>query len=460
VSKKLWGGRFELPTDKFVDEFNASIHFDKRLYRYDIKGSLAHVEMLAKQGIIHPNEAEIIKSGLLQILDEIEEGKFEFKTEQEDIHMAIESRLKEIVGDVGGKLHTARSRNDQVAVDFRMYMKDMVDEIRKYLKELMETILKKAEENMDVVMPGFTHLQTAQPILFGHYMMAYFQMFKRDYERFSDAYRRLDENPLGSCALAGTTFPIDRFFTTELLGFKKPTENSLDSVSDRDFALEILSAASICQMHLSRISEELIIYMTSEFNFIELSDDYCTGSSIMPQKKNPDVAELIRGKTGNIYGSMISLFTTMKALPLAYNKDMQEDKQPVFRAIDDLIGSLKIMSPMINKMKLKKENMLKAASKGYSTATELADYLVRKGIPFRDAHFIVGQTVKYAIEKNKKLDELTIEELRGFCDKIENDVYDYINVENAAKNKNSYGGTGIESVKVQIENAKKYLNNL
>ncbi|MGA1862105.1 argininosuccinate lyase [Deferribacter thermophilus] len=460
MSKKLWGGRFELPTDKFVDEFNASIHFDKRLYRYDIKGSLAHVEMLAKQGIIHPNEAEIIKSGLLQILDEIEEGKFEFKTEQEDIHMAIESRLKEIVGDVGGKLHTARSRNDQVAVDFRMYMKDMVDEIRKYLKELMETILKKAEENMDVVMPGFTHLQTAQPILFGHYMMAYFQMFKRDYERFSDAYRRLDENPLGSCALAGTTFPIDRFFTTELLGFKKPTENSLDSVSDRDFALEILSAASICQMHLSRISEELIIYMTSEFNFIELSDDYCTGSSIMPQKKNPDVAELIRGKTGNIYGSMISLFTTMKALPLAYNKDMQEDKQPVFRAIDDLIGSLKIMSPMINKMKLNKENMLKAASKGYSTATELADYLVRKGIPFRDAHFIVGQTVKYAIEKNKKLDELTIEELKGFCDKIENDVYDFINVENAAKNKNSYGGTGIESVKVQIENAKKYLNNL
>ncbi|BAI81558.1 argininosuccinate lyase [Deferribacter desulfuricans SSM1] len=460
MSKKLWGGRFELPTDKFVDEFNASIHFDKRLYKYDIKGSLAHVEMLSKQGIIHPDEAETIKEGLLQILEEIEEGKFEFKTEQEDIHMAIESRLKEIVGDVGGKLHTARSRNDQVAVDFKMFLKDMVNEVKMYLKDLMEVIVKKAEENLDVIMPGFTHLQTAQPILYSHYLMAYFQMFKRDYERFSDAYKRLDENPLGACALAGTTFPIDRFFTTELLGFSKPTENSLDSVSDRDFALEILSAASICQMHLSRLSEEIIIYATSEFDFIELSDDYCTGSSIMPQKKNPDVAELIRGKTGNIYGSMISLFTTMKALPLAYNKDMQEDKQPVFRALDDLMGSLKIMAPMLEKVKAKKENMLKSASKGYSTATELADYLVRKGIPFRDAHFIVGKTVKYAIEKNKQLDELSLDELKQFCDKIENDVYKYINVVNAAKNKNSYGGTGLESVKVQIENAKKYIKNL
>ncbi|MGA1846072.1 argininosuccinate lyase [Deferribacter abyssi] len=460
MSEKLWSGRFELSTDKFVDEFNASIHFDKRLYRYDIRGSLAHVEMLAKQGIIKPLEAEKIKEGLLKILDEIEKGDFEFKTEDEDIHMAIEKRLKEIVGEIGGKLHTARSRNDQVAVDVRMYLRDIIADVKKYIKTFLEVLVKKAEGNIDVIMPGFTHLQTAQPILFSHYLLAYFQMFKRDLERFDDSLKRLNKNPLGSCALAGTTFPIDRFFTSKLLGFDTPTENSLDSVSDRDFVLEFLSNASICQMHLSRLCEELIIYATSEFDFIEFSDDYCTGSSIMPQKKNPDVAELIRGKTGAIYGSMVSLLTTMKGLPLAYNKDMQEDKIPLFNTADNLLGSLKIISPMIEKIKINRRKMFEAAAKGYSTATELADYLVRKGLPFRDAHFVVGKSVKYAIEKNKRLDELSIEELKQFSELIDGDVYEYISVENAAKNKNSYGGTGLKSVLEQIKSAKQYLQSI
>ncbi|UOD34028.1 argininosuccinate lyase [Deferribacteraceae bacterium V6Fe1] len=457
MSEKPWAGRFSLPTDKFVEEFNASIHFDKRFAEYDIKGSMAHVRMLAKQGIILESESEQILEGLKTVLEEIESGKFEFKTEDEDIHMAVEKRLRELIGQVAGKLHTARSRNDQVAVDFRMYLRQEIFEIKNYLKLLLETILNKAKNEIDAVMPGYTHLQTAQPILFSHYMMAYFEMFKRDYQRFSDIIGRLNYSPLGAGALAGTTFNIDREFTAKELGFIAPTLNSLDSVSDRDFALEFLSAASICQMHLSRMSEEFIIFSTSEFAFIELSDDYCTGSSIMPQKKNPDIPELIRGKTGRVYGNMISLFTTMKGLPLAYNKDMQEDKEPVFDTVDTLKASLKIFSPMIEKMKLNKNKMYSSAKLGFSTATDLADYLVRRGLPFRDAHHVVGKAVAYCLDKRVDLSELTIEELKSFSDLIKDDIYDYITLEASVNSRKAIGGTAKVSVEHQIKLAQEFL---
>ncbi|MBZ4671843.1 MAG: argininosuccinate lyase [Deferribacteraceae bacterium] len=458
MSEKPWAGRFSLPTDKFVEEFNASIHFDKRFAEYDIKGSMAHVRMLAKQGIILESESEQILEGLKTVLEEIESGKFEFKTEDEDIHMAVEKRLRELIGQVAGKLHTARSRNDQVAVDFRMYLRQEIFEIKNYLKLLLETILNKAKNEIDAVMPGYTHLQTAQPILFSHYMMAYFEMFKRDYQRFSDIIGRLNYSPLGAGALAGTTFNIDREFTAKELGFIAPTLNSLDSVSDRDFALEFLSAASICQMHLSRMSEEFIIFSTSEFAFIELSDDYCTGSSIMPQKKNPDIPELIRGKTGRVYGNMISLFTTMKGLPLAYNKDMQEDKEPVFDTVDTLKASLKIFSPMIEKMKLNKSKMYSSAKLGFSTATDLADYLVRRGLPFRDAHHVVGRAVAYCLDKGVDLSDLTIEELKGFSELIKDDIYDYITLEASVNSRKATGGTAKVSVEHQIKLGQEFLS--
>jgi argininosuccinate lyase len=460
MSEKMWSGRFTLPTDKFVEEFNASVHFDNRFYKYDIKGSIAHSKMLAKQGIISDEDRNSIIKGLNQVLQEIETGKLEWKTEDEDIHMAVEKRLTEIVGDAGKRLHTARSRNDQVAVDFRMYLKAEILEIQALIAELLTTLIKKAESENDVMMPGFTHLQTAQPILFAHWAMAYFQMIKRDYSRFADCLERMDFCPLGAGALAGTTFNIDRHFTADELGFKAPTENSLDSVSDRDFALEFLSACAISQMHLSRFSEELIIYSTSEFSFIELSDDFCTGSSIMPQKKNPDMPELIRGKTGRVYGSLISLLTTMKGLPLAYNKDMQEDKEPVFDAIDTIKASLKIFSPMVEKMKLKKQKMEKSAGNGYSTATDLADYLVRKGVPFRQSHHIVGSAVAYAIEKGVDLSELSLDEFAKFTDVITDDIYQYITVRASVNSRSAYGGTAELSVKEQIKNAKKYLNEI
>jgi len=460
MSQKMWSGRFSLPTDKFVEEFNASVHFDNRFAEYDIKGSMAHAKMLAKQEIISDEDKEKILKGLEQVFDEISSGKFKWKTEDEDVHMAVEKRLTEIIGDAGKRLHTARSRNDQVAVDFRMYMKAEITEIKGLLAELLNSIVKKAETEEEVMMPGFTHLQTAQPILFAHWILAYFQMLKRDFTRFSDCLERMDFSPLGSGALAGTTFDIDRDFTAKELGFKYPTENSLDSVSDRDFAIEFLSSASICQMHLSRFSEELIIYSTSEFGFIELSDDFCTGSSIMPQKKNPDMPELVRGKTGRIYGALISMLTTMKGLPLAYNKDMQEDKEPVFDAIDTIKASLKIFSPMVEKMKLKPENMEKSAGAGYSTATDLADYLVRKGVPFRESHHIVGSAVAYAIEKGVDLSELTTEEFSKFSDAITDDIYQYITVRASVNSRAAHGGTAETSVKEQIKNAKKYLNEI
>jgi argininosuccinate lyase len=458
MSDKLWSGRFNLPTDKFVEEYNASIHFDKRFAEVDIKGSTAHVKMLAKQNIIPKEDSEKIIEGLEKVKQEIHSGSFEYKTEDEDIHMAIEKRLTQLIGDVAGKLHTARSRNDQVAVDFRMYLKNEIEQIKSYILILLESIKMQAENNIDVIMPGYTHLQTAQPILFSHYLMSYFSMFKRDFTRFQDCYERMDYSPLGAGALAGTTFDIDRFYTANKLGFNAPTENSLDSVSDRDFALEFLSIASICQMHLSRFSEELIIYSTADFNFIELSDDYCTGSSIMPQKKNPDIPELIRGKTGRVYGNMISLFTTMKSLPLAYNKDMQEDKEPVFDTIDTLKASLKIFAPMIEKMSLNKEKMRYSAALGFSTATDLADYLVRKGMPFRNAHHVVGKTVAYAIEKSVDISELSINELKKFSDLIEEDIYDFITLEKSVNSRKAYGGTAAVSVKKQLEIAEAFLS--
>jgi len=460
MSDKMWSGRFTLPTDKFVEEFNASVHFDNRFYKYDIKGSIAHAKMLAKQRIISEEDRDAIVKGLEQVLSEIESGNFQWKTEDEDIHMAVEKRLTEIVGDAGKRLHTARSRNDQVAVDFKMYLKAEIAEVQGLLAELLKTLTVKAETEKDALMPGFTHLQTAQPILFAHWIMAYFQMLKRDFGRFSDCAQRMNTSPLGAGALAGTTFDIDRHFTAEQLGFASPTENSLDSVSDRDFAIEFLSAAAICQMHLSRFSEELIIYSTSEFKFIELSDDFCTGSSIMPQKKNPDMPELIRGKTGRVYGSLVSMLTTMKGLPLAYNKDMQEDKEPVFDALDTIKASLKIFAPMVEKMKLCRENMEKSAGAGYSTATDLADYLVRKGVPFRQSHHIVGSTVAYAIEKNVDISELTIEEFQKFSKDITQDIYEYITVRASVNSRSAFGGTSESSVKQQLKSAKKFLNEI
>ncbi|MEC9493218.1 argininosuccinate lyase [Flexistipes sp.] len=457
MAEKLWGGRFSLSTHKLAEEFNASINFDRKLYRFDIKGSIAHVEMLAKQRIIAEDEARQIKDGLEKIEAEIEEGNFEFRDADEDIHMAIEKRLHELIGPVAGKLHTARSRNDQVATDFRMYLRERVDEISECLRELMQVIVDKSREKIDVVMPGYTHLQTAQPVLFSHYAMAYFQMFKRDFLRFKDLRERMNECPLGAGALAGTTFDIDRDYTAEKLGFDKPTSNSLDSVSDRDFALEFLSAASICGMHLSRISEEMIIFSSAEFAFLDLPDDFCTGSSIMPQKKNPDMPELIRGKTGRLYGNMISLFTTLKGLPLAYNKDMQEDKEPVFDSVETLISSLRIFTEMFAKMKLNEKKMEKAAGGGFSTATDLADYLVRKGMPFREAHNAVGKTVAYALSKNKGLEDLEMEEFRQFSRVIEGDIFEYVVVAKSVDSRKAKGGTAKISVLQQIKEAEEFL---
>ena len=458
MSEKPWAGRFNLPTDKFVEEFNASIYFDKRLYKFDIKGSIAHATMLSRQGILEESEARAIVAGLEQVLEEIENGQFEFNIADEDIHMAVEKRLTEIVGPVGGKLHTARSRNDQVAVDVRMYIMYEAETVKAYLINLAKVIVDKAVNNLGIIMPGFTHLQTGQPILFSHYLMAYFQMFKRDFQRFNDMMIRANYCPLGAGALAGTTFPIDRNFTASQLNFYGPTENSIDSVSDRDFVIEFLSAASITMMHLSRFSEEIILFSNQDINFISLTDDYCTGSSIMPQKKNPDIPELIRGKTGRVYGSLVTMLTIMKGLPLAYNKDMQEDKEPLFDAVDTILASLKVFAPMIEKMQVLENNTKNSASKGYSTATDLADYLVRKGVPFRQAHHIVGKTVAYTIEQDKKLDELSLDEMQMFSKLISDDVFNYITLEASVNSRNSYGGTSAESVMTQIKLAKSFID--
>jgi argininosuccinate lyase len=455
MSKKPWAGRFTQPTDEFVEAFTASIDFDQRLYRYDIQGSIAHARMLAKQNIITDEEAQTIVSGLESILVDIEAGNFEFSVSLEDIHMNIEAQLIERIGSVGGKLHTARSRNDQVALDIRLYLRDELQTVQVYLDKLQESLLDQAEANLSVIMPGYTHLQTAQPVLFSHHMLAYYEMLRRDAGRFADLFKRLNLLPLGAGALAGTTFPIDREFVAEQLGFDGVTRNSLDSVSDRDFALEFCGASSILMMHLSRLSEELIIWSSADFDFISLSDSFCTGSSIMPQKKNPDVPELVRGKTGRVYGNLVSLLTVMKALPLAYNKDMQEDKEPLFDTLDTVKGSLKVFADMIAQLTVNADNMREAAARGFSTATDVADYVVRKGIPFRDAHEIVGKTVRYCIENNKDIPELSLEEFRSFSEHIEADIYDYVTLDASVNARRATGGTAREAVQREISRARQ-----
>jgi argininosuccinate lyase len=454
---KLWGGRFAQPTDRFVEEFTASIDFDKRLYRQDIRGSIAHARMLGRQGIIPEADVDAIVAGLHDILARIEAGEFDFSVSLEDIHMNIEARLSAAIGEAGKRLHTGRSRNDQVALDIRLYLREEIDEVTSFLDRLIEALLCQAEQNLGVIMPGYTHLQVAQPILFSHHMLAYVEMFRRDTGRMEDCRKRLDALPLGAGALAGTTFPIDRELVAKELDFPAVTRNSLDSVSDRDFALEFMSAASILMMHLSRFSEELILWSTSEFDFIELSDSFCTGSSIMPQKKNPDVPELVRGKTGRVYGNLMALLTVMKALPLAYNKDMQEDKEPLFDTIDTVKGSLKIFADMVREMRVKAEVMREAAARGFSNATDVADYLVRTGMPFREAHEVVGKSVRYSIEHGKRLEELSMDEWKSFSDRISPDIYDAITLEASVNARRATGGTAQERVKAEIERLRRDL---
>ena len=457
---KLWGGRFQKNTDKKVDDFNSSIRFDQRMYAQDIKGSIAHSKMLAKQGIISKEDGEKIAAGLKDILCDIENSKVEFLIDAEDIHMNIEKLLTDKIGESGKRLHTGRSRNDQVALDLRMYILDEMSEISDMLKHLMSVLISLAEQHTETIMPGYTHLQKAQPITFAHHVMAYFEMIKRDYDRLCDCRKRTDVMPLGSGALAGTTYPLDRAFVADELGFSAVTQNSLDGVSDRDFAIEFSGCLSILMMHLSRFCEELILWSSHEFSFVEMDDAFSTGSSIMPQKKNPDVAELIRGKTGRVYGDLMGLLTTMKGIPLAYNKDMQEDKEPVFDAIDTVKMCLPVFCDMISTMTVKKDNMLKGAKGGFTNATDAADYLVKKGMPFRDAHAVCGKLVFYAISKDKSLDELTIDEFKEFSDIIEEDIYDAISMQTCVNGRTVIGGPAKATVENAISAAKDFVNSL
>lgn len=455
MAKKLWGGRFAKKTAELMDEFNASIGFDQKLYKHDIMGSTAHAKMLAKQGIISQEDCDKIVKCLAEILEEIEAGKIEFKIEYEDIHMNIESILTDRIGEAGKRLHTARSRNDQVAVDIRMYMKDEILDIIELIKELRRAIIEVAEANKETVMPGYTHLQRAQPVTLAYYLMAYYQMFKRDTERFEDCYKRTDYLPLGCGAMAGTTYNTDRQFLADELGFAALCENAMDAVSDRDFALEFLSSCSIMMMHLSRFCEEMVVWSSIEFSFVEMDDAYSTGSSIMPQKKNPDIAELIRGKTGRTYGNMMTLFTIMKSLTLAYNKDMQEDKPPVFDSAETAKVSLQIFTDMLRTMSVKKENMEAAAKKGFTNATDAADYLVSKGLPFRECHEIIGNIVMECLKRGVAIEDLSLEELKEFSPKFEEDVYENIDIRNCISAKKSYGSTSFESVEHMISIAKE-----
>ncbi len=455
--KKLWSGRFSEPTDAFVEAFTASVEFDQRLYRYDIQGSIAHATMLARAGILTVEERDTIIAGLQQIQAQIEAGQFEWSVELEDVHMNVESRLTSAIGDAGKKLHTGRSRNDQVATDVRLYLRDEIEIIRAEILRLQQALLDTAEREADTIMPGFTHLQTAQPVTFGHHLMAWFEMLDRDRERLADCNKRVNIMPLGAAALAGTTYPIDRHYTAELLGFARPSENSLDSVSDRDFAIEFSAAAALIMMHLSRMSEELIIWSSAQFNFVDLSDSFCTGSSIMPQKKNPDVPELVRGKTGRIFGHLIGLLTLMKGQPLAYNKDNQEDKEPLFDTVDNLKGSLKVFADMIPAITCKPDSMREAAMKGFATATDLADYLVRKGTPFRDAHEVVGKAVALGVSKGCDLSDLSLAELRGFSDQIDDDVFGVLTLEGSVAARDHIGGTAPAQVRAAIARARQRL---
>ena len=448
---KLWGGRFKKGTDDLVNDFNSSIRIDSRMYKEDIEGSLAHVKMLGKQGIIPVESSKKIEAGLQEILTRMENGVIEIDPSSEDIHSFTEGTLTYYIGDCGKMLHTGRSRNDQVTLDLRLYLKKALQEMVKTLLSLEEVILKKASENIDTIMPGYTHLQKAQPITLAHHLLAYAEMLKRDIGRLQDAYKRTDEMPLGAGALATSTYPIDREFVAKELGFSKVTLNSLDSVSDRDYVIESLSALSVIMMHLSRFSEEIILWCTNEFSFIELDDGYSTGSSIMPQKKNPDVAELVRGKTGRVYGDLITLLTVMKGLPLAYNKDMQEDKEALFDALDTASLSLKTFAGMLDTLKVNKNNMRKGASLGFTNATDVADYLVKKGIAFRNAHEIVGAIVLHCIKENIAIDDLTLEELKKFSPIFEDDIYEAIDLVNCVEERKVFGGPSSSSVKTQLE---------
>lgn len=454
---QLWGGRFTKETDQLVYNFNASITFDQKFYKQDIEGSIAHVTMLAKQGILTEQERDDIVRTLKEIRDEVESGRLEITSEYEDIHSFVEANLIDRLGDTGKKLHTGRSRNDQVALDMRLYTRDELLHTDDLLKELLETILKIMEANTETIMPGFTHLQKAQPITLAHHMGAYFEMFKRDRLRLHDIYERMNYCPLGSGALAGTTYPLDRAYTAELLGFDGPTLNSMDSVSDRDYVIELLSALSTIMMHLSRFSEEIIIWNTNEYQFVDIDDAYSTGSSIMPQKKNPDIAELVRGKTGRVYAALMSMLTTMKGIPLAYNKDMQEDKELTFDAIDTVKGCLALFNGMLSTMHFKKDRMENSAKNGFTNATDAADYLVGKGVPFRDAHGIVGRLVLYCIDKGISLDDMKLEEYKAISPVFEDDIYDAISMKNCVERRNTIGAPGADAMLAVIEQNKKYL---
>jgi len=456
---KMWAGRTAGITDKIADDFNSSIHFDSRMYASDIEGSIAHAKMLAKQGIIPAEDAADIIEALIAIKADIDNGVLEIDFDAEDIHMFVEQELTSRIGDAGKKLHTARSRNDQVALDTRMYTIQEIDELTELLDNLLAAIAAKAEANIDAIMPGYTHLQHAQPILFGQQIMAYAMMFTRDEGRLQDCRKRTAISPIGSCALAGTTYNTDRFYEAELLGMNGVCENSIDGVSDRDFCIELMSALSLIMMHLSRFSEEIILWASQEFGFVNLSDAYTTGSSIMPQKKNPDMAELCRGKTGRVYGDLVALLTTLKGLPLAYNKDMQEDKEALFDAIDTVKMCLKVFTPMFEEMTVCKDAMYAAAQKGFMNATDLADYMTRKGIPFRDAYKISGKIVADCISKSCILEDYSLEEYQGHSDVIKEDVYDAIALKTCVNSRQSYGGTSQESVLRQIEYVKSFINN-
>ncbi len=454
---KMWAGRTDGKTEKIADDFNSSIHFDKRMYQEDIRGSIAHAVMLKNQGIIEESEALSIIAGLEGILNDLNSGALLFDMDCEDIHMFVEEKLTERIGDAGKRLHTARSRNDQVALDIRMYLRNEIDELKKLLISLLEVINKKAKEYQNTVMPGYTHLQRAQPITFSHHILAYAMMFSRDITRLNDCRKRMNFSPIGSCALAGTTYNTDRRFEAEELGFSGICLNSIDGVSDRDFCIELMSCISIIMMHLSRFSEEIILWSSLEFKFVTLSDEYTTGSSIMPQKKNPDMAELVRGKTGRVYGDLMALLTTLKGLPLAYNKDMQEDKESIFDAVDTVKMCLEVFSGMLDTLRANEDKMLEASKEGFINATDLADYLTKKGMPFRSAYKISGSLVAYCIKKNKTLESLTIDEYKEFSEIFDEEVYKAIDLTECIKKRISEGGTGEESVKMQIEYIDKFI---
>ncbi len=454
---KLWGGRFTKEENQLVHNFNASISFDQKFYKQDIEGSIAHVTQLGTVGIISSEDMKKIIEGLKSILADIESGKLEITEESEDIHSFVEANLIERIGEPGKKLHTGRSRNDQVALDMKLYTRDEVVEVDSLLKKLLEVLHRIMKENIDTYMPGFTHLQKAQPVTLAHHVGAYFEMFKRDRDRLNDIYKRMNYCPIGSGALAGTTYPLDRDLTASLLGFEGPTLNSMDSVSDRDYLIEFLSAMSTIMMHLSRFSEEIIIWNSNEYRFVELDDAYSTGSSIMPQKKNPDIAELVRGKTGRVYGALMSLLTTMKGLPLAYNKDMQEDKEMTFDAIDTTKGCISLFTGMVDTMSFNKDNMESSAKNGFTNATDAADYLVGKGVPFRDAHGIVGQLVLFCIEKDIALDDMTLEEYKAISPVFEEDIYEAISLKTCVEKRMTIGAPGMEAMKKVIDINEKYL---